>query len=358
MQIHASPQTKVSQYDKSPISRQVADVTVMDVLSEKTVARALHNFRLSSSFRDSDLPNPHPKMSADVVARVVSRLQSLPSMSLPTDYPRPSGGSKVVEAAQITKLSDQTCLSLLKLTLFSEDAAKEEEEEEEVDDAKSLDTRPSGFHLLLAAFVVLLHRYTGDTDIVIGSSSAHSRDPLVLRLSIDPVDPFWAVVRKVQQVAREAEADALPFETIVKALEKQREDASETSRPLFRVRFFDETDEHAGEFVRTTHLTTDLTVFITRPTPTSTHHSLAPAISLRILYNSLLFTSARIKTIVDQLSVLLRRVSTNPLASIGAVPLLTPNQRTALPDPTADLHWCDWKGAITDIFSNNALKWP
>jgi len=29
-----------------------------------------------------------------------------------------------------------------------------------------------------------------------------------------------------------------------------------------------------------------------------------------------------------------------------------------LPDPTADLHWCDWKGAITDVFSRNARQFP
>lgn len=290
-------------------------------------------------------------MADERLARVVARLQSLPSISLPTDYPRPSGSNKLVEAAHLAELSEQTCLSLLKLTLYDEDEGNDD------DEADASSKRPSGFHLLLAAFTVLLHRYTGDTDLVIGSSSAYARDPLILRLPVDPKDPFWAVVRRVQQVEKDAEADTLPFETIVRALSKNQDDNTEASRPIFRVRFFDETDEPKENFIRSTSLTSDLTVFITRP-PISTRATLAPRISLRILYNSLLFTSSRISSIVDQLSILLRKVSSNPVALVGSVPLLTPSQRARLPDPTGDLNWCDWKGAITDVFSRNARKWP
>lgn len=285
---------------------------------------------------------------SDRLARVVSRLQSLPSISLPTDYPRPSGTNKLVEAAHVSELSEQTALSLLKLVLYDENDETEEEEDAQV-------KRPSAFHLLLAAFTVLLHRYTGDTDIVIGSSSAAVRDPLVLRLSVDPTDPYWAIVRRVQQVEREAESDAVPFEVLTQALNKNKDEGHEG--PIFRVRFFDETDEPKGNFIRSTNLTSDLTVFVTRP-PANTRASLAPRISLRILYNSLFFTSARISSIIDQLSVLLRKVASNPLAPVGSVPLLTPSQKQNLPDPTGDLNWCDWKGAITDVFSQNARQWP
>ncbi|KAG2003327.1 nonribosomal peptide synthetase 12, variant 2 [Coprinopsis cinerea AmutBmut pab1-1] len=282
--------------------------------------------------------------------RVVSRLQNLPALSLPTDYPRPSGTSKLVEAAHSAQLSEQTSLSLLKLALFNESDEDDLDDEEEHEER-----RPSAFHLLLSAFTVLLHRYTGDNDIVIGSSSASmGREPLVLRLSIDPSDPFWAVVRRVQQVEKEAEDNAVPFEEIKRELNK----GQPLESPIFRVRFFDETSsEGKDDFIRSTSLSSDLTIFVTRP-PATTRESIAPNISLKILYNSLLFTSARIGFIVDQLSVLLRKVASNPLAQIGSVPLLTPKQKAALPDPTADLDWCGWKGAITDIFSHNARQFP
>ncbi|KAF5351008.1 hypothetical protein D9756_008378 [Leucocoprinus leucothites] len=281
------------------------------------------------------------------LARVVSRLQSLPSISLPTDYPRPTGGNKLIEAAHVAELTSQAATSLMRLALYTEDEEGDEEDEAQIQ-------QPSAFHLLLAAFVVLLHRYTGDTDIVIGSSSAAARDPLVLRLAVDPSDPFWAIVRRVQQVEAEAEADTVPFEKLTRALSKG-DDGLEA--PIFRVRFFDETDQPKDNFIRTTNLTSDLTIFITRP-PVTTRTALAPRISLRILYNSLLFSQTRISYIIDQLSVLLRKVSLNPLATVGSVPLLTPSQKSSLPVPTADLDWCGWKGAITDVFSYNARTNP
>ncbi|KAK0192225.1 alpha-aminoadipate reductase Lys1p, partial [Armillaria mellea] len=289
-----------------------------------------------------------PLTMEERLAQNIARLQNLPSISLPTDYPRPVGGNKLVEAAHLAELSDHASLSLMKLALYDENGDPDEEDGQ---DAK----RPSAFHLLLAAFIVLLHRYTGETDIVIGSSSASAKDPLVLRISVDPLDPFWAIVRRVQQIEQEAESIAIPFEAITNALYKNRDPLLEG--PLFRVRFFDETDQPMENFIRSTSLTSDLTIFVTRP-PASSRASIAPRISLRILYNSLFFTHARITTIVDQLSSFLRRVTSNPVAPIGAIPLLTPAQREKLPDPTADLNWCDWKGAVTDVFSRNAREWP
>lgn len=319
-------------------------------------------------------------MTQEKLMRVVSRLQNLPSISLPTDYPRPAAGvNRLVEAEISADLPEQTCSALVKLALYDDEDEDADNEKEEEDSAKR---RPSAFHIMLAAFSVLLHRYTGDTDIIIGSSSASAttsaRDPLVLRLSVNPTDSFWTVVRKVQQVEEEAEADVVPYEAIVRALGKgvdisndNDETTVDASVPLFRVRFFDETDAPQGTFMRSTSLTSDLTVFVSRQPDQlppqshsqahvhpSTRSSLAPHIALRILYNSLLFTPARITSILDQLSVLLRRVSAQPRVFIGVLPLGTPAQRSILPDPTADLHWCDFKGAITDVFSRNARRWP
>jgi L-2-aminoadipate reductase len=289
-------------------------------------------------------------MSSDALARVATRLSNLPSISLPTDYPRLLGTQRLIEAAHVAELSEQTSLSLLKLALYDENFAEDEND-------IAIANRPSAFHLLLSAFAVLLHRFTGDTDLVIGSSSAFARSPLILRLSVDPNDPFWAVVKNVQQAEREAEQDCLPYEAVVRALGKDKDDVPETSRSIFRVRFFDQTDAQKENFIQSTSLTSDITFFVTRP-PASIHESIAPRISLRILYNSLLFTRTRISYIVDQLSALLRRAAHHPLSPVGSIPLLTPAQRANLPDPTADLNWCDWKGAITDVFSQNARHFP
>jgi len=291
-------------------------------------------------------------MASDALARILARLKILPSISLPTDYPRPADSQRFVEAAHVTELSEQTSLSLLKLALYDENLFEDEDDHD-----LAVSNRPSAFHLLLSAFAVLLHRYTGETDLIIGSSSASAKDPLILRLSIDPNDPFWAVVKNIQQTEREAEQDCLPYETVVRALGKDKDDVPEASRFIFRLRFFDETDAQKENFIQPASLTSDITIFVKRP-PTSIHASIAPRITLRILYNSLLFTRARISCIADQLSVLIRRAAPYPLSPIGSISLLTPIQQARLPDPTADLNWCDWKGAITDVFSRNARRFP
>lgn len=282
---------------------------------------------------------------SEKLSRVLARFQTPPSLSLPTDFPRPIT-HKLVEAAYAAQLPEQAALSLLKLALF-------EHESETAEGNGS--SRPSAFHLLLSAFLVLLHRYTGDNDIIVASSSASTKDALLLRISIEPTDPFWAVVRRVQYVEQEAEEDACPFESIVQELSKNN--SLDGNRPLFRVRFFDETDSPVENFMRSTSLSSDLTIFIGRPSRSS-RDSLAPGISLRILYNSLLFTSVRMSCILDQLSAFLYAASLSPLRPIGSVPLLTSSQKAILPNPTANLDWCGWKGAITDIFSRNARQFP
>ncbi|KAG1793518.1 uncharacterized protein HD556DRAFT_510591 [Suillus plorans] len=90
---------------------------------------------------------------ADALSRVLARLQNLPVMSLPTDYPRSTGANKLIEAAHLADLSEQTSLSLLKLALHAES------EDGGEDENKTSETKPSAFHLFLSAFLVLLHRY-------------------------------------------------------------------------------------------------------------------------------------------------------------------------------------------------------
>jgi len=292
----------------------------------------------------------HPNnMADDRLKRVIPKLQNLPYLSLPTDYPRHTGVNRYIESVHLAQLPEETSISLLRLALYDDGGNLDEGESVVQED------RPSAFHLLLAAFTILLHRYTGDNDIIIGSSSAAINEPLILCLSVEPLDPYWAVVRRVQQVEREAEADALPYDLILRRLQKGKEDSH--NEPLFRVRFLDEMDTPMEQFISTTNVTSDLTIYVTRP-PATSRQSIAPNISLRIIYNSLLFTSARISIIVEQLVTFLRKVSSNPLSSVGSVPLLTPSQGSKLPDPTSDLDWCGWKGAITDVFSRNARLHP
>lgn len=314
---------------------------------------------------------------ATPVARWLARLADLPSLQLPTDYPRP-GSEALVEAQEKRVIDDRTASALVRLGHFVEDDDEESEDEEE---SASIDgklsskpsrqqQRPTAFHLLLASFVVLLHRYTGDTDLVIATSSPSSPDPLLLRIKLDPTDSFWSLIKRVQFLEQEAEDDKIPYDDLLEALGhgKNSEEGGPPAAPLFRVRFFDETDETRRSFLQETSLTSDLTVFVTSTsstpssgtgTPTSLRTSLLPPrISLTLSYNSLVFSHPRISFTLDQLVHLVNHAAAHPLDPIGSISLLTVKQRKFLPDPRKDLEWTGYRGAITDIFSANAQQFP
>ncbi|KAM0793799.1 hypothetical protein ACM66B_001215 [Microbotryomycetes sp. NB124-2] len=329
--------------------------------------------------------------------RWLSRLADLPSLQLPTDYPRPAG-DQMVEARLERVLDDRTAQALVRLGMFDENEDQDTDDEDEpangIESAlnKSQTTTsspaPTPFHLLLAAFVVLLHRYTADTDLVVATSSASSRDPLLLRIKLDPADSFWSLVRSVQFIEQQAEQDKVPYQALLQALGHasandaagQRQQAAAAQgppqAPLFRVRFFDQLDAADHSFVQQTSLTSDLTLYVTSETrslstapsasssgtatPTSAARTslLPPRISLTLSYNSLLFSSARIAFTIDQLMHVLHHAAAHPLDPIGSTSLLTTKQRKILPDPRKDLEWCGYRGAITDIFTANAQKFP
>ncbi|PWZ00560.1 large subunit of L-aminoadipate-semialdehyde dehydrogenase [Testicularia cyperi] len=316
-----------------------------------------------------------------------ARLQSLPSIALPTDYPRPST-SQLVQALASSSLSSNIRKDLVRLALHHELDLHPTEANDDDEDNSS----PTPFHLLLAAFCVLLHRYTGDTDLVVGSSNPYTGEPMILRVPIEPNDPFWQIVRRIQQVEKEAAADAVPYDEIVKRVEAERAEREGPlpegvqSAPIFRVRFFDETGGKARNFMQSTSLTTDLTVFLTRPgvtpgedasasassaaTPTASSQpagsslshtfrdSLVPNIAVHLSYNSLLFSSQRMQLVLAQLSQLITIAAANPASPVGSMSIRTQQENAFLPDPTTDLDWCGWRGAITQIFERNARAHP
>lgn len=319
--------------------------------------------------------------------RWIQRLSDLPQLILPTDYPRPIGES-LVQAIEQRSLDLKISVDLVRLALFQEqgqldqdDDSEDEDEHDHTTDPITPNTNqqpPSAFHLLLTAFIVLLHRYTGDTDLIIATSSPSSPAPLLLRIKLDPTDSFWQLVKKVQSVEQEAEDDKIDYDVLLSALSSgvsagtlgNEESSSIGKTPLFRVRFIDQTDQTQASFLESTSSTSDLTVFVTSSsllpsssgsntgTPTSLRTSLVPTISLTLSYNSLVFSQPRISYTLDQLTHLIHHASLHPLDPIGSISLLTLKQRKLLPDPKKDLEWTGYRGAITDIFSANAAKFP
>ncbi|KAJ2747741.1 large subunit of alpha-aminoadipate reductase [Coemansia sp. BCRC 34301] len=295
------------------------------------------------------------------VSRWQERLRSPTELQLPTDYPRPIP-LKVVEAMSTFELSAASSLSVLQLSLHLQQQALAEG-----------DNTASPFTVLLAAFTVLLHRYTAEEDIVVGSSS-ESLNPLVLRLAVASTDTFMDVLRVAQQVSREAAADEVPFAALMSAYqaaggEGEGGEADATAAPsLFRVRFFNQTDADEATLRRTTTQTTDFTVLV-RQKSTGSLRQLHPTIELQIVYNQVLFTAQRMAHMVAQLQMVLatagetlgrvqRGQAVTEEMQVGRMSLASAMDLAAVPDPTADLAWGEFPGSITSIFARNAQAHP
>jgi amino acid adenylation domain-containing protein len=114
---------------------------------------------------------------------------------------------------------------------------------------------------LLAAFVSLLCRYSGQNRIVIGTATANRKRPetesliglfvnmLVLNVTVEPTMTFRDVIRQARQVCLGAYAnDEFPFEKLVQDLQPERDLAR---NPFFQVAFIQLTPLDAGSAEQT-----------------------------------------------------------------------------------------------------------
>ena len=111
----------------------------------------------------------------------------------------------------------------------------------------SRQTRVTLFMSLLAAFDVLLYRYSGQPDLLVGTPIANRNrletepligffvNTLVLRTDLSGDPTFIEVLQRVREVCLEAYAhQELPFEKLVEDLQPER---SQSHSPLFQVMF-------------------------------------------------------------------------------------------------------------------------
>jgi amino acid adenylation domain-containing protein len=189
------------------------------------------------------------------------------------------------------------------------------------------------FMTLLAAFQTLLHRYTGQTDIRVGSPIAGRTqaetenligcfiNPLVLRAELDGELPFSSLLRQVKETALEAYAhQELPFEMLVEALQPERDMGHS---PLFQamlvlqnapLRPINLPGLRLGEMKpdRGTEKF-DLTLFIEEETD---------GLRLGWSYNTDLFDDATITRMAGHFETLLAGIIATPSERLGRLPLL------------------------------------
>ncbi|GAX45461.1 amino acid adenylation [Tolypothrix sp. NIES-4075] len=235
-----------------------------------------------------------------------------PLLKLPTDYPRPA----------VQTFSGSTSRFQLEKDLTSQLVTL---------------SQKSGvtlFMTLLAAYTVLLHRYSSQDDICIGSPFANRdrqelesligffANTLVLRTNLAGNPSFHELIGRIREITMEAYTHQdLPFEMLVEALQPQR-DLSHT--PLFQVTFIlQDTSTSPVELsgltvtslpIETTTTKFDLTLLI--------ENTAAGLVSVWE-YNTDLFDASTIERMAGHFQTLLAGIVTNPEEKILQLPLLT-----------------------------------
>ena len=190
------------------------------------------------------------------------------------------------------------------------------------------------FMTLLAAFKILLYRYTGQEDIVVGSSIANRNraeiegligcfvNSLVLRTDASGNPSFEELLGRVRKVMMGAYANQdLPFEKLVEELQPER---SVNYNPLFQVSFTLQNTpkvkfELPGLTITPFELETSRSVFDLHLDITETDSGLECFWE----YNSDLFDAARIRRMSGHLQTLLEAIAANPQQRVSELPLLS-----------------------------------
>ncbi len=194
---------------------------------------------------------------------------------------------------------------------------------------------------LLAAFQVLLFRYTGQEDIVVGSPIANRRRPeiegligffvntLVLRADLSGNPSFRELLSRVKDTCVAADANQdLPFEKLVQELQPERD---LSRNPLFQVMFVlqNATSPFSGISglriepieLETTRSPFDLSLFLREREGKYIGY---------IEYSTDLFNRDRIERMAGHFQTLLEAIVADPDQSIATLPILTEAERRQL----------------------------
>ena len=226
------------------------------------------------------------------------------------------------------------------------------------------------FMILLAAFDILLYRYTGQADILVGSPIANRErsetegligffvNTLVLRTDVSDDPSFKELLPRVRSMALDAYTHQdLPFEMLVEALQPER-DLSHT--PLFQVMFALQNAPMSS--VKLTGLTVsslpvesatakfDLSLGME-----NTHTGLVGGWE----YNTDLFDSSTIERMTGHYVTLLEAIVANPQEKISSLTLLTQfeQQQLLLEWNQTQTDYCQDQ-CIPDLFEEQVARTP
>jgi amino acid adenylation domain-containing protein len=180
------------------------------------------------------------------------------------------------------------------------------------------------YMVLLAAFKVLLYRYTGQSDLCVGSPIANRQygetegligmfvNTLALRSEVDGEEPFAALLAQVRATCLEAyEHQDTPFEKVVDAVSRQR---NLGISPLFQVMLVLQNNESvaADASIQPYPLGLAVAKFDLTAEFTETPEGLAGSIR----YSTALYKRQTIERMVDHFIALCRAITATPTAKI------------------------------------------
>ncbi|MCB8924044.1 MAG: amino acid adenylation domain-containing protein [Ardenticatenaceae bacterium] len=243
-------------------------------------------------------------------------------LTLPTDRPRPA--VQTFQGASVDLVLTPELTAELKALSQREDVTL--------------------FMTLLAAFQVLLARYSGQDDIVVGTPIAGRTraelegligffvNTLVLRTKLNDNPTFCELLHRVRDVTLDAYAHQdLPFEKLVEELRPER---SLEHNPLFQVLInFVNTPRPTVSFRGLNTTTVNLGNQVVRFPLTFYIQDLGSQISLRFAYQTDLFTMNRMQEMAKQFTLLLTQLVQKSHISIDSHSLVTETASQFLPDP-------------------------
>ncbi len=226
------------------------------------------------------------------------------------------------------------------------------------------------FMTLLAAFQVLLSRYSGQRDIVVGSPIAGRNrvetegligffvNTVVMRTEVEGGERFREVMRRVKEVAVGAYGhQEMPFEMLVEQIQPER---SLSHSPLFQVMFA--LQERIAKAVELPGLKLSLlesesgtAKFALGLLIVESEYELQASLE----YNTDLFDDTTIRRMLECFNTLLGGLISNPDQQVCALPLLSPAQRQQVIKQGGDAaveyprHRC-----IHQLFEDQAKRTP
>ncbi|QMS92210.1 amino acid adenylation domain-containing protein [Nostoc edaphicum CCNP1411] len=276
------------------------------------------------------------------------QLQNCPrELSLPIDYPRP--------ARQTFKGARQ----FFTLSLALSDRLGQVSQQQGA----------TLFMTMLTAFNVLLYRYSGQKDILVGSTVTSRDRPeianliglfvnnLVFRTNLSGNPSFCDLLNQVRETVLGALShQELPFEDLVEQLQPER---NLSQNPLFQVMFIlhntkSQSTDLAGltiEPLETEHSTTRFDLSLDM-------YETPRGLTGTLEYSTDLFQAATIDRLIQNFQTLLHGIGENPEQSIAELPLLTENEQQQLL-----VQWNDTVVEIPDLcvhelFAQQAARTP